>query len=54
MPDGDLQRDVAAIAKAEEISSVDLEVLQERSGVVRRLLEAERTIGDVGRVLAVR
>ena len=42
MPNANLQRDIVSIAKAEEISFVDLKVIHERHGVVRRLLEAER------------
>jgi hypothetical protein len=42
MPNANLQRDIVSIAKAEEISFVDLKVIHERHGVVRRLLGAER------------
>ena len=48
MPDGDLHGDVAAVAEAEQVGLLDLEMLQERGGVIGRLLEGERAIGDVG------
>ena len=48
MPNGDLEGDVAAIAEAEKVGLLDLEMFQERCGVVGRLLERERSLGDVG------
>src|SRR5690349_15160013 len=50
MPDRYLQRDRAAIAETEEIGFFDVQVIQQRRSVVRRLLEAERPVGNVRRV----
>jgi len=50
VPDRHLQRDGAAIAESEEIRFLDVQILQQRRGVVRGLLEAERPVGDVRRV----
>jgi hypothetical protein len=47
MPNGDLQRDIAPVAEAEKISFLYLEVIHERHGVIRRLLEAKRAVGHI-------
>jgi hypothetical protein len=49
MPDCHLQRDGAAVAEAEEVGAVDVQMRQQRPGVVGRLLEAERPV-DIRRV----
>jgi hypothetical protein len=45
MPDRHLQRDRTAIAETKEISLFDVQIVQQRRSVVRRLLEAERPVG---------
>src|SRR5579864_265944 len=49
VPDRGLQRNARSVAVAVEIGSLDLEVAEERCGVVRRLLETERPV-DIGGV----
>src|SRR6266850_1705067 len=44
MPERDLQRDVTAVAVAEEVGLRDLQVAEQRDGVLRGLLEREGTV----------
>ena len=50
MPDRDMHRDRAAVAEAEEIGLCDVQVVEQRGSVVRRLFERERAIGTIGGV----
>jgi hypothetical protein len=50
MPDRHLHCDRAAVAEAEEVGLRDVQVVEQRCGVVRRLFERERAIGTIGGV----
>ncbi|MNJ49071.1 hypothetical protein D3C77_442860 [compost metagenome] len=50
MPDRHLQGDGTAIAETEQIGLINMQVSQQCCSVVGRLLETERSLGDVGGV----
>jgi hypothetical protein len=47
MSDRHLQRDHAAVAETEEVRLGDVQMLEQRRSVLRRLHEAEWPVGDV-------
>ena len=42
-----MQRNGASVAETEEIGAIDVQIIEERRRIVRRLLEAKRPVGDV-------
>jgi hypothetical protein len=47
-----LERNRAAVAETKKIGALNIQMLQQRSRIVGRLLEAERPILDIGRAPA--
>jgi len=50
VPDRDLQRDCTAVAEAEQIGLANVQMFEQGCGIVRRLLKAEGSVSNVGRV----
>ena len=53
MPQGDLQRDLAAVAVSEEVGLGDVQVLEQRDGVIGGLREGEGTVDVRGAAVSL-